>query len=122
VSASALNDYQPAPLVYRPIGRPTGTPSGLLARDVQSLQASALLVREWHRASYGGLRAAAAVMRLDKDDPTYGAAILLIGEHLARAGNWAVLRRLVSEWDPIGATTREPRSPPHCPTGDVSGG
>jgi hypothetical protein len=41
-------------------------------------------------------------MRLDKDDPAYGAAILLIGEHLARAGNRAVLRRLVGERDPIG--------------------
>jgi hypothetical protein len=74
------------------------------------------------RVVWEGLRAAAAVMRLDTDDPAYVAAILLIGGHLAGAGNWAVLRRLVSERDPIGGYDTEPRSPPHRPTGDVSGG
>jgi hypothetical protein len=46
-------------------------------------------------------------MGLGEDAPMYGAAVRLIREHLARAGDWAELRSLLNGWDPIGVYDAE---------------
>jgi hypothetical protein len=58
------------------------------------------------------LRAAAAVMSLDGGNPEYGATVRRISEHLARAGDWEALRRLINEWDPVGVYDAKTDFPP----------
>ncbi len=64
------------------------------------------------RTVWKELSAAATAMRLGKADAMHGGAVRRINEHLAKAGDWEELRRLLNEWDPIGVYDQATDFPP----------